>query len=241
MKRVLIKMSGAFLAGDKGFGVSLESTQLFAKEIAAAYSRGFQIAIVIGGGNFWRGAQQGSGMDPATADYVGMLGTIMNAVVMQDALEAIGVDTRVQTSISVLELAEPYIRRRALRHLEKGRVVIFGGGTGNPFFTTDTAGALRALEIEADALLMAKNDIDGVYNADPRTDESAKKYQTLSFIDAINEDLGVMDTTALSLCMDKDMPIYVFNISVEGSLEKILAGEPIGTVIKRDIKTNFVN
>ncbi|HHO56140.1 MAG TPA: UMP kinase [Trueperaceae bacterium] len=240
MNRVLIKMSGAFLAGDKGFGVSLEATQSFAKEIAAAYSRGVQIAIVIGGGNFWRGAQQGSGMDPATADYVGMLGTIMNAVVLQDALEAIGVDTRVQTSISVLELAEPYIRRRALRHLEKGRVVIFGGGTGNPFFTTDTAGALRALEIEADALLMAKNDIDGVYNADPKTDKSAKKYQTLSFLDAINKDLGVMDTTALSLCMDKNMPIYVFNISVEGSLEKILMGEPIGTEVKKDIKTNFV-
>lgn len=241
MKRVLIKMSGAFLAGDQGFGVSLEATQLFAKEIAAAYSRGVQIAIVIGGGNFWRGAQQGSGMDPATADYVGMLGTIMNAVVLQDALEAIGVDTRVQTSISVLELAEPYIRRRALRHLEKGRVVIFGGGTGNPFFTTDTAGALRALEIEADALLMAKNDIDGVYNADPRTDKNAKKYQTLSFIDAINKELGVMDTTALSLCMDKNMPIHVFNISVEGSLEKILIGEPIGTLVKKDIKTSFVN
>ncbi len=240
MKRVLIKMSGAFLAGDQGFGVSLEATQSFAKEIAAAYSRGVQIAIVIGGGNFWRGAQQGSGMDPATADYVGMLGTIMNAVVLQDALEAIGVDTRVQTSISVLELAEPYIRRRALRHLEKGRVVIFGGGTGNPFFTTDTAGALRALEIEAEALLMAKNDIDGVYNTDPRTDKSAKKYQTLSFLDAINKDLGVMDTTALSLCMDKGMPIYVFNISVEGSLEKILIGEPIGTEVKKDIKTSFV-
>jgi len=240
MKRVLIKMSGAFLAGDKGFGVSLEATQSFAKEIAAAYSRGVQIAIVIGGGNFWRGAQQGSGMDPATADYVGMLGTIMNAVVLQDALEAIGVDTRVQTSISVVELAEPYIRRRALRHLEKGRVVIFGGGTGNPFFTTDTAGALRALEIEAEALLMAKNDIDGVYNADPRTDKSAKRYQTLSFLDAINKDLGVMDTTALSLCMDKDMPIYVFNISVEGNLEKVLLGEPVGTVVKKDIKTNFV-
>ncbi len=237
---MLIKMSGAFLAGDQGFGVSLEATQSFAKEIAAAYSRGVQIAVVIGGGNFWRGAQQGSGMDPATADYVGMLGTIMNAVVLQDALEAIGVDTRVQTSISVLELAEPYIRRRALRHLEKGRVVIFGGGTGNPFFTTDTAGALRALEIEAEALLMAKNDIDGVYNADPRTDKSAKKYQTLSFLDAINKDLGVMDTTALSLCMDKDMPIYVFNISVEGSLEKILMGEPIGTEVKKDIKTSFV-
>jgi len=240
MKRVLIKMSGAFLAGDKGFGVSLEATQSFAKEIAAAHSRGFQIAIVIGGGNFWRGAQQGSGMDPATADYVGMLGTIMNAVVLQDALEAIGVDTRVQTSISVLELAEPYIRRRALRHLEKGRVVIFGGGTGNPFFTTDTAGALRALEMEADALLMAKNDIDGVYNADPRTDKSAQKYQTLSFIDAINKDLGVMDTTALSLCMDKGMPIHVFNISVEGNLEKVLMGEPVGTVVKKDIKTSFV-
>ena len=239
MKRVLIKMSGAFLAGQESFGVSLEATQSFAKEIAAAHRRGFQIAIVIGGGNFWRGAQQGSGMDPATADYVGMLGTIMNAVVLQDALEKMDVDTRVQTSISVRELAEPYIRRRALRHLEKGRVVIFGGGTGNPFFTTDTAGALRAIEIDADALLMAKNDIDGVYTADPRTDKSAKKYLNLSFMDAINKELKVMDITTLSLCMDKGMPIYVFNISVEGNLERILMDEKIGTVIDRNVKTSF--
>ncbi len=239
MKRVLIKMSGAFLAGQESFGVSLEATQSFAKEIAAAHRRGFQIAIVIGGGNFWRGAQQGSGMDPATADYVGMLGTIMNAVVLQDALEKMGVDTRVQTSISVRELAEPYIRRRALRHLEKGRVVIFGGGTGNPFFTTDTAGALRAIEIDADALLMAKNDIDGVYTADPRTNKDAKKYLNLSYMDAINKELKVMDITTLSLCMDKGMPIHVFNISVQGNLERILMDEKIGTVIDRNVKTSF--
>ena len=237
MKRVLLKLSGEFLAGEKGFGVNPEATQSLAKEIAAAHSRGVQVAVVIGGGNFWRGAQQGTGMDPATADYVGMLGTIMNAVVLQDALEQQGVATRVQTSVEVKEIAEPYIRRRALRHLEKNRVVIFGGGTGNPFFTTDSAGALRALEIEADSLLMAKNKVDGVYSADPRKDTSAQKYDTLSYMDALSQGLKVMDTTALSLCMDKGMPIVVFDIFTKGNLERLLSGEHVGTRISDEVET----
>ena len=239
MKRVLLKLSGEFLAGGKGFGVDPETTQSLATEIATAVSREVQVAVVIGGGNFWRGAQQGTGMDPATADYVGMLGTIMNAVVLQDALEHKDIPTRVQTSIEVKEIAEPYIRRRALRHLEKNRVVIFGGGTGNPFFTTDSAGALRALEIEADALIMGKNRVDGVYSDDPRSNPDARKYTTLSYMDALSGGLKVMDATALSLCMDKGMPIIVYDSSVEGNLERLLSGETIGTRISSEVKTSF--
>ena len=178
-------------------------------------------------------------MDPATADYVGMLGTIMNAVVLQDALEQKGVPSRVQTAIEVKEIAEPYIRRRALRHLEKNRVVIFGGGTGNPFFTTDSAGALRALEIDADALLMGKNRVAGVYDDDPRKNADAKKYSALSYLDALNQGLKVMDATALSLCMDKGMPIVVFDIFEPGNVERILDGNPIGTRISQDVETAF--
>lgn len=241
MKRVLLKLSGEFLAGGKGFGVAPEAIGSLAKEIAAANSRGVQVAVVIGGGNFWRGTQQGVGMDPATADYVGMLGTIMNSVVLQDALEQLGVETRVQTAIEVKEIAEPYIRRRALRHLEKGRVVIFGGGTGNPFFTTDTAGALRSLEIDADYLLMGKNGVEGVYDDDPRNNPNAKLYSELSYMDAINQQLKVMDATALSLCMDKSMPIAVFNVFNEGNLAKLLDGEKIGTRIGHNLKTAFAN
>ena len=192
MKRVLLKLSGEFLSGEQGFGVAPESTKALAQEVAAAHSRGVQLAIAVGAGNFWRGAKQGAGMEPATADYVGMMATIMNAVVLQDALEQIGVDTRVQTSLEVKEIAEPYIRRRTMRHLDKGRVVIFGGGTGNPFFTTDTAAALRALEIDAECVLMAKNKVDGVYNADPQTNPEAKKYNTLSYMDVINNGLSLI-------------------------------------------------
>ena len=238
MKRVLLKLSGEFLAGEEGSGVSPKATQSLAREIAAAHARGVQVAVVIGGGNFWRGAQQGTGMDPATADYVGMLGTIMNAVVLQDALEQKGVPTRVQTAIEVKEIAEPYIRRRALRHLEKNRVVIFGGGTGNPFFTTDSAGALRALEIEADALLMGKNRVAGVYDDDPRKNSDAKLYSALSYLDALNQGLKVMDATALSLCMDKGMPIVVFDIFTEGNVERILDGETVGTRVSK-VETTF--
>ncbi|MGL4609516.1 MAG: UMP kinase [Trueperaceae bacterium] len=239
MKRVLLKFSGESMAGAQGFGVSHEAIQTLTDAIASAHTRGVQVAVVVGGGNFWRGAQQGSGMDRATADYVGMLGTIMNGVVLQDALEQRGVPTRVLTALEIKELAEPYIRRRALRHLEKNRVIIFGGGTGNPFFTTDTAGALRALEIDADCLLMAKNKVDGVYNDDPRKNSSAKKYITLSYMDALNQGLKVMDTTALSLCMDKGMPIIVFDVFKPNNLAQLLDGGQVGTRIAGDVETTF--
>lgn len=231
MRRLLLKLSGEFLAGSKGFGISVEATQTLSQEIAATKRRNVQLAIVVGGGNFWRGAQHGSGMDPATADYVGMLATIMNAVALQDALEQHDIDTRVQTAITVQEIAEPYIRRRALRHLEKGRVVIFGGGTGNPFFTTDTAATLRALEIDADMVLMAKNKVDGVYSDDPKTNPAATKYDELTYLDVLNQNLKVMDATAVSLCMSKNLPITVFDIFTPGNLEKVIAGERVGTLI----------
>ena len=231
MRRVLLKLSGEFLAGSQGFGVSPDATMSLAQEIAAALSRGVQLAIVVGGGNFWRGAQHGHGMDPATADYVGMLGTVMNAMALQDALERSGVDTRVQTAISMQAVAEPYIRRRALRHLEKGRTVIFGGGTGNPFFTTDTTAVLRALEIDADMVLMAKNKVDGVYSEDPRKNPDAVRYDSLTYMDVLNQGLQVMDATAVSLCMGRNMPITVFDIFAEGNLQKLLHGERVGTLI----------
>jgi len=231
VKRVLLKLSGEFLAGPEGFGVAPEATGSLAQEIAAATSRGVQLAVVVGAGNFWRGAQHGSGMDPATADYVGMLATVMNAMALQDALEQKGRDTRVQSAINMQEVAEPYIRRRALRHLEKGRVVIFGGGTGNPFFTTDTAAALRALEIDADMVLMAKNNVDGVYDDDPNQNPDARKYDELTYLDVLNQGLKVMDATAISLCMDREMPITVFDIFTEGNLERLISGERVGTLI----------
>jgi uridylate kinase len=239
MKRVLLKLSGEFLSAGKGFGVVHEAAQSLAKEIASVVNRGVQVAVVVGAGNFWRGAQHGSGMDPATADYVGMLATVMNAVVLQDALEQQGIQTRVQSAITMQEIAEPYIRRRALRHLEKGRVVIFGGGTGNPFFTTDTAAALRALEIEADAVLMAKNKVDGVYNDDPRKNNAAKKYKTLSYMDVLKQELKVMDATAVSLCMGRNMPIVVFDIFTPGNLENLFSGSHVGTRIATDVETVF--
>ena len=240
MERVLLKLSGEFLAGPRGFGVSPDATSSLATEIAAAHGRGVQLAVVVGAGNFWRGAQHGGAMDPATADYVGMLATVMNAIALQDALEQRGVQTRVQSAISMQEVAEPYIRRRALRHLEKGRVVIFGGGTGNPFFTTDTAAALRALEIDADSVLMAKNKVDGVYDDDPNANPHARKYATLSYMDVLNQGLKVMDATAISLCMGRKMPIVVFDIFTEGNLERLLSGEKIGTEIRNDVESVFV-
>lgn len=235
MKRVLLKLSGEFLANPNGFGVSGDATKAIAQEIISIHEKGIEVAVVVGAGNFWRGAQQGNGMDRATADYIGMLATIMNAVALQDALEEQDVVTRVQTSLEVKEVAEPYIRRRALRHLEKGRVVIFGGGTGNPFFTTDTAAALRGLEIEADMLLMAKNKIDGVYDDDPRQNPNAKLYRSLSYQEAIQRNLKVMDQTAFALCQDNGMPIAVFDIFTEGNLQKIIAGEHVGTMVQRDV------
>jgi uridylate kinase len=239
--RVLLKLSGEFLAGPTGAGVSPDATRTLAQEIAAAQGQGAQLAVVVGAGNFWRGAQQGGAMDPATADYVGMIATVMNAVALQDALEQQGVDTRVQSAINMQEVAEPYIRRRALRHLEKGRVVIFGGGTGNPFFTTDTAAALRALEIDADLVLMAKSKVDGVYSDDPRTNPAATKYDTLSYLDVLNQGLKVMDATAISLCMGKEMPIAVFDIFTPGNLERLLAGEHVGTRISSAASSQAVS
>lgn len=230
MRRVLLKLSGEFLAGPSGFGVSPDATASLAEQIAAAQRRGVQLAAVVGGGNFWRGTQHGSHMDPATADYVGMLGTVMNAIALQDALEAKGVDTRVQTAITIQEVAEPYIRRRALRHLEKGRVVIFAGGTGNPYFSTDSAAALRASEIGAEVLLKATK-VDGIYTADPNVDPNAKRYETVTYEDALRKRLKVMDSAAFALCMDNKIPIVVFDFYDEDALERIVCGETIGTLV----------
>ncbi|CAN5840313.1 UMP kinase [soil metagenome] len=243
MRRLLLKLSGEFLAGENGFGVAPESTASLAREIRAALDDGAaaQLALVVGGGNFWRGARNGGDMDPATADYVGMLGTVMNAIALQDALERAGVVTRVQTAIGMQAVAEPYIRRRALRHLEKGRVVIFAGGTGNPFFTTDTAAALRALEIDADMVLMAKNKVDGVYDDDPRRNPMARKYLELSYMDVLSQGLTVMDATAISLCMGRDLPMTVFDIFAEGNLLRLLAGERVGTRVAADAVTRFAD
>ncbi len=240
MRRALLKLSGEFLAGESGFGVSPDATNSLAGEIAAALGRGVHLAIVVGGGNFWRGAQNGGGMDPATADYVGMLGTVMNAMALQDALERKDVDTRVMTAITMQEVAEPYIRRRALRHLDKERVVIFAGGTGNPFFTTDTAAALRALEIDADMVLMAKNRVDGVYDDDPNVNTEARRFRSLSYMDVLNKGLKVMDDTAITLCMGRDMPITVFDIFSGGNLDRVLAGDAdVGTFIGTGVETRY--
>ena len=233
-KRVVLKLSGEAFAGGQGFGVEFDSVKWIAQQVADAHQLGAEMAIVVGGGNIWRGAEAGRrGMDRSTADYVGMLATVINSVVLQDALEDTGIPTRVLTAIEMREIAEPYIRRRAVRHLEKGRIVIFGAGTGNPFFSTDTAAALRAAEIEADAILMAKR-VDGVYDCDPLTNPGATLFDKLSFIDVINRGLAVMDATAASLCMDNNIPIVVFNLLKDGNIRKALAGEPVGTYIGRD-------
>ena len=229
-KRVLLKLSGEFLTRN-GFGIEPEATQALAREIKAAYETGVQLAIVIGAGNLWRGARQGVGMDRATADYIGMLATIMNALALQDALESLGVPTRVQTALTITQVAEPYIRRRALRHLEKERIVIFGGGTGNPFFSTDTAAALRALEVGAEVVLMAKNKVDGVYSDDPRKNPEAVRFDELTYLEVLNRGLQVMDTTAITLCMEAGLPIVVFDIFKPGALVGIIQGEKVGTLI----------
>ncbi|PZA07208.1 UMP kinase [Meiothermus sp. Pnk-1] len=229
-KRVLLKLSGEFLTST-GFGIQPEPTKALAEEIARAHATGVQLSVVVGAGNLWRGAKQGVGMDRATADYIGMLATIMNSLALQDALESLGVPTRVQTALTISQVAEPYIRRRALRHLEKGRVVIFGGGTGNPFFTTDTTAALRGLEVGAEVVLMAKNKVDGVYSDDPLKNPSAQRYDTLSYMDVLNQGLQVMDATAISLCMDKKLPIVVFDIFQPGNLVRLIQGDQVGTLI----------
>jgi uridylate kinase len=238
-KRVLLKISGEALMGNQSFGINPGVLQIVAAEIAETAKLGVQIAVVVGGGNIWRGAsQQAGGMDRASADYVGMLATVMNAVSLQSAIEKNGVTTRVQTAIPISQIAEPYIRRRAMRHLEKGRIVIFGAGTGNPFFTTDTAGALRAIEIEADVLLMAKN-IDGVYDKDPKKHPDARRYANVSFTDALHRELRVMDATAFALCRDNDLEIAVFELAKPGNIQRVVCGEPIGTIVKNNQETRF--
>lgn len=232
-KRVLLKLSGEFLANENGFGISPENTANLARLIVAALNgTEVELAIVIGGGNLWRGARNGKGMDPATADYIGMLGTVMNAMALQDAMETAGQATRVMSAIPMAAVAEPYIRRRAMRHLEKGRVVILGGGNGAPFFTTDTTSTLRALEIGADAVFMAKNKVDGVYDSDPRKNSEAKFIGEITHLDVVERRLEVMDATALTLCMDKELPIVVFDLFKEGNLQKLFAGERVGTLIQ---------
>ncbi|HIY92547.1 UMP kinase [Companilactobacillus sp. HBUAS56275] len=232
-KRVILKVSGEALAGEKGFGINPPVIKTIAEQIKSVHDLGVQVAIVCGGGNIWRGETGAEmGMDRAQADYMGMMATVMNGLALQDGLEHIGVPTRVQTSIEMRQVAEPYIRRKAIRHLEKGRVVIFAGGTGNPYFSTDTTSVLRAAEIEADVILMAKNNVDGVYSADPKKDPNAKKYSELTQLDIINKNLGVMDTTASSLSMDNDIPLIVFNLNKAENIKKVVQGENIGTIIK---------
>lgn len=231
-KRIVLKLSGEALGGESGFGIDPDVVNEIALSIKNAFSLGVEIAVVVGGGNFWRGAVgSAKGMDRSTADYMGMLATCINALALQDALEKIGIPTRVQTAIEMREIAEPYIRRRAIRHLEKDRVVIFASGTGNPYFSTDTTAALRAAEIEADVILMAKKGVDGVYDSDPRINSDAVKFDTLEYIDVLNRGLGVMDSTATSLCMDNGIPIIVFNFNEENSIVRIIRGESLGTII----------
>lgn len=231
-KRVVLKLSGEALAGNQGFGIDPKTIQSIAQQIKEVCELGLETALVVGGGNIWRGATGANkGMDRATADYMGMLATVMNSLALQDALENIGVVTRVQTAVEMRQFAEPYIRRKAIRHLEKGRVVIFAAGTGNPYFSTDTTAALRAAEMEADAILMAKKGVDGVYDSDPKLNPDAKKYKTLDFLEVLNQGLQVMDSTAASLCMDNGIPLVVFNLETPGNIMRVVKGEQIGTIV----------
>lgn len=231
-KRILLKLSGEALAGTQGYGIDPDIIRAIAVEIRGVVDLGVQVAVVIGGGNIFRGVAASSmGMDRASADYMGMLATVMNSLALQDALEKAGVITRVQSAIEMQEIAEPYIRRRAVRHLEKGRVVIFGAGTGNPFFTTDTAASLRAIEIGAEIILKATK-VDGVYNSDPEKNEDAVKYDQLTYLDVLKQGLRVMDSTATSLCMDNDLPILVFDLTTSGNIERVVCGDQIGTIVK---------
>lgn len=231
-KRVLLKLSGEAMAGEKGQGIDPATVNAIAAEIKEVYELGVEIAIVIGGGNLWRGeAGAKLGMERAQADYVGMLGTVMNSLSLQDALESLDVPTRVQTAIEMRQVAEPYVRRKAVRHLEKGRIVIFGAGTGSPYFSTDTTAALRANEINADAILMGKNGVDGVYDSDPNKNADAVKFTELTHLDILQKGLKVMDSTASSLSMDNNMPLVVFNLNTPGNLKRVVLGENIGTTV----------
>jgi len=236
-KRILLKLSGEALMGELDYGTDPERVAGVARQVSAVHDQGVQVAIVVGAGNIYRGMQGiAAGMDRATADYMGMLATVLNALPLQDALEKVGTDTRVQSALGISEVAEPYIRRRAMRHLEKGRVVIFAAGTGNPFFTTDTAAALRAAEIHAEIILMAKNGVEGVYSADPAIDASAEFIPEISHMEAIERRLRVMDSTALALCMENGMPLNVFNMEDEESLAQIISGVRVGTLVSTSLR-----
>ncbi|MGI6113736.1 MAG: UMP kinase [Mahellales bacterium] len=230
--RIVLKLSGEALAGNKGYGINHEIINEIAEEIKEVKEMGLEIAIVVGGGNIWRG-RSGVGMDRTTADHMGMLATVINGLALQDALEKKNVQTRVQTAVEMRQIAEPYIRRKAIRHLEKGRVVIFASGIGNPYFSTDTTAALRAAEIEAEVILLAKN-VDGVYDDDPNVNPNAKKIKGLSYIEVLNRGLGVMDSTAISLCMDNKIPIVVFGLNQPNNIKKVIEGQQIGTIIKEE-------
>lgn len=231
-KRIVLKLSGEALAGDQGYGIDPSIVNSISEQIKELVAMDVEVAVVVGAGNIWRG-KTGSelGMDRANADYMGMLATVLNSLALQDSLETHGVQTRVQTSIEMRQVAEPYIRRRAMRHLEKGRVVIFAAGTGNPYFSTDTTAALRAAEIEADVILMGKNNVDGVYSADPKLVPDAVKYESLTYLDVLKDGLQVMDSTATSLCMDNHIPLIVFSLLEEGNIKRVVLGEHIGTVV----------
>jgi len=232
-RRIVLKLSGEALSGENGYGIEPSIIKSIATQVKDIVQLGVETCIVVGGGNIWRG-KIGSemGMDRANADYMGMLATVMNSLALQDSLEDMGIPTRVQTSIEMRQVAEPYIRRKAIRHLEKKRVVIFAAGTGNPYFSTDTTAALRAAEVEAEVILMAKNNVDGVYNDDPKVNQNAKKYDNLSYLDMLNEGLEVMDSTASSLCMDNDIPLIVFSITEKGNIKRVVEGEVLGTTIR---------
>lgn len=227
-KRVILKVSGEALSGDKGFGIDEETVSSIAKEIAEINEMGVEVAIVVGGGNFWRG-RSAKEMDRSTSDYIGMLGTTINALALQDSLEKIGAITRVQTAIEMKQVSEPYIRRKAIRHLEKGRIVIFAAGSGNPYFSTDTTAALRAAEIEAEVILLAKKGVDGIYDSDPKINKEAKKLKELKHLDILQLGLGVMDSTATSLCMDNNIPLIVFGIDDPKNIVRVVSGEEIGS------------
>ncbi len=231
-KRILLKLSGEALAGDAGFGIDTDVLRILAKEISEIRGPGVQIGVVIGGGNIFRGIKGAThGMDRASADYMGMLATVLNCLALQDALEQVGVDTRVQSAIEMRELAEPYIRRKAIRHLEKGRVVIFGAGTGNPYFTTDTTAALRAMEIGSEVVLKATK-VDGIYDADPKKNKSANRFEEVTYIEVLQKGLQIMDSTAISLCMDNKLPIIVFDLHQKGALARVISGEAVGTLVR---------
>jgi uridylate kinase len=234
-KRILLKLSGEAFSGKEKFGIDASILVKVARQIKQVHEMGVDVGVVVGGGNIWRGSEaELKGMDRVTADYAGMLATVINAMALQDVLEREGVVTRTQTAINIQQVAEPYIRRRAIRHLEKDRVVIFAGGTGNPYMTTDTAAALRAIEIEAEVLLMSKNNVDGIYSADPQKNPGAKKFDKLTYLEALNMRLEVMDATALSLCLENKLPIIVFDLHAPGSMERAVCGEPIGTIVSME-------